>query len=305
MKRKSILFCTRYLGLFVFAISLTACSTLEEFSWFKWGETEPEWDGRNDRVENIRDWSATGRIAVNTDKEAWNIKMYWHQEGDDYQIRLNGPLGSGAVDITGGPDQVTLRTTDGRTLSAADPESLLFDAMGWRIPISGLRYWILGRPEAGAPTARLESDTEGKLRRLEQSGWDVRYLSYRRVEGVDLPVWLIMENKRLSARVRINMWTLDLHAGEGSDPYAPFYPDAPLYDDSLYEMRQDGIPIQDDAAAIPVISMDTSIGSLEETAPEEEPAGPEEKQGESKCRKDKGIYSIPLVGGVLKAFFCK
>nr|VFJ53232.1 MAG: outer membrane lipoprotein LolB [Candidatus Kentron sp. DK]VFJ60310.1 MAG: outer membrane lipoprotein LolB [Candidatus Kentron sp. DK] len=291
MKDKIMLRDTRYFIALAAAILLSGCSIIQELPWVG-GEGSASGEQRKG-IENVREWSATGRVAVNADNEAWNVRMHWEQEDENYRIRFNAPIGSGAADITGGPDGVTLRTTDNRTFSAADPESLLFDAMGWRIPLDGLRYWILGRPDPDAPTTRQEVDTDGRIRQLEQSGWDIRYLGYRNVQGFDLPVWLMLENTRLSVRIRINMWTLS--PGVEEEPNQEIHQDIVEYD-----------PTRDRAAAVRTMSMDPSLstktahGVIEKPAQEKE----ESTQSESECEKKTWVSGIPLLGKVVDGVVC-
>nr|VFJ76386.1 MAG: outer membrane lipoprotein LolB [Candidatus Kentron sp. FM]VFK14692.1 MAG: outer membrane lipoprotein LolB [Candidatus Kentron sp. FM] len=183
-------------------------------------DIDPTWQDKNHRLLRIRDWSVRGRIAIEAEKEAWNVGVHWHQQGNEYRIRFHGPLASGSAEIVGGPGMVTLRTTDQRHFSAPDPESLLSDMMGWSIPVSGLRYWVLGRPDPKLPIEQLRVDAENRLRSLEQSGWRIRYIDYRDIDDFQLPVWLTLENERLAARIRISAWTLPPHpqAAPGAPP---------------------------------------------------------------------------------------
>nr|VFK29196.1 MAG: outer membrane lipoprotein LolB [Candidatus Kentron sp. MB]VFK74714.1 MAG: outer membrane lipoprotein LolB [Candidatus Kentron sp. MB] len=166
-----------------------------------------EWQARKQKLAGLHQWSATGRVAIRTEKEAWNVGMRWRQQRDNYRIRFHAPLALGTAEIIGTPRGVQLRTNR-ETLSAPDPEALLRRVMGWHIPLSGLRNWILGRPEAGVPEETVEIDAAGRLMRLRQSGWEIRYLAYRRIGEMVLPTRLTLENARFRARVRISRWRL-------------------------------------------------------------------------------------------------
>ncbi|VFM96697.1 MAG: outer membrane lipoprotein LolB [Candidatus Kentron sp. G] len=218
----------QYFSVLAVGILLTACSLIQELPWTKGEDIDPAWQDENHRLLRIRDWSVRGRIAIETGKEAWNVGVHWHQQGNEYRIRFHGPFASGSAEIVGGPGMVTLRTTDQRHFSAPDPESLLSDMMGWSIPVSGLRYWVLGRPDPKLPIEQLRTDSENRLRSLEQSGWQIRYIDYRGTGNFQLPVWLTLENARLAARIRISAWTLAPRpeAAPGAPPR--FDPLAPL-----------------------------------------------------------------------------
>ncbi|MBT8421182.1 MAG: lipoprotein insertase outer membrane protein LolB [Gammaproteobacteria bacterium] len=292
MKRKGIVLRIQHISVLILAILLTACTTMPEFSWLTDQDSDAAWRARSSKLDNIHEWSATGRIAINMEDEAWNVGVHWRQQQDDYRIRFNAPLSSGSAQITGGPDGVTLMSADHKTFSAADPESLLSEVMGWHIPVSGLRYWILGMPEANTPVDGVKTDLDGKLRQMEQSGWNIRYLSYRRIEDFELPVWLVLENASLNARIRVSSWALSADSAD-----KPGEPE----------------PIEHDvSAAAQAMSMDISI-SPEMATPEEEQLEqeqleekqPEEEQTKSKCKEDNWMGAIPLFGAILGKVFCE
>nr|VFK42277.1 MAG: outer membrane lipoprotein LolB [Candidatus Kentron sp. SD]VFK48089.1 MAG: outer membrane lipoprotein LolB [Candidatus Kentron sp. SD] len=197
----------RRFSLVIFSVLLTACATSLPFLT-EVAAPRVTWQERNQRLANLRQWSVSGRLAIRANQDAWNVGMHWRQKDDDYRIRFHGPLALGSAEIVGGPDGVLLRTTRREEFFADDPESLLSDTLGWRIPVSGLRNWILGRPEKDISTDELEIDTRGRLKRLHQSGWEIRYLDYRLVGDIELPTRLDLKNARFDARIRIGKWTL-------------------------------------------------------------------------------------------------
>jgi len=233
MNKERVLRYARDFSLLIVAILLTSCSTTRES--FPWIYLDDPQRTQIRKLEDIHEWSVTGRIAINTDREAVNVSVHWEQQGEDYQIRFNAPLASGAAEIKGNADEVTLRTTDHQTYSAVDPESLLYDVMGWRIPVSGLRYWILGRPAPGVatdeePERHKDGEWDGKLKRLNQSGWEIRYRTYRRVDGVHLPEHLVLKNEQFDARIRIGTWTL---------------PPAPIDEKFAYKKKSASVSVQE------------------------------------------------------------
>lgn len=198
----------RHFSLVVVLILLAACAKPPVPLVMDVVDPYTTWQRRNQGLAGLDEWSAIGRIAIRTDDDAWNVSMRWRQRDDKYRIRLNAPLALGSAEIAGGADGVLLKTTDQGTFFAPDPESLLFDTLGWHLPVKGLRDWILGRPREDAPTDELEIDNGGRLKQLHQSGWVIRYLGYRRVGDIELPTRLKMENARLDAHIRISKWRL-------------------------------------------------------------------------------------------------
>jgi outer membrane lipoprotein LolB len=166
------------------------------------------WELHQQRVGALRNWVAYGRIALRAEEEAWNITMHWRQQGERYQIRFSGPLGQGAMELSGDGTRVTLRTASNEVRSAPDPETLLFDTVGWRVPLRGLHYWIRGLATDPAAVSSLDLDPAGRLKRLSQDGWRVQFLRYAAVDDLELPTKVSLENSKVSARIVVKRWIL-------------------------------------------------------------------------------------------------
>lgn len=166
------------------------------------------WRLRRARLLEVHDWTAVGRLALRSGDEAFTASLQWRQRGERYRIRLSGPFGGGGVEITGGPGGVELRTADRRVYRAADAEQLLYEQVGWRVPLAGLRYWLLGRIEPDAPVERVFIDVAGRVLEFDQLGWHIRYLDYLEVGDLAMPRKASLENAQLSASVLVTRWQL-------------------------------------------------------------------------------------------------
>lgn len=155
----------------------------------------------------LAQWSAVGRILLRTPEESWHATLDWRQTGDNYHIRLTAPLGQGTVELDGGPWGVSLRTRDDEApRHARDPETLLLDTLGWRVPVAGLRYWILGLPDPRAAIDHARRDAAGRLETLGQSGWSVRYPRYDTATRPVLPAKVYLEHPRFTVRIVVTRW---------------------------------------------------------------------------------------------------
>ena len=190
------------------AVSVLAsgCATVREPE----PPTDPKaiWEQRQELLLPVQNWTVIGRIAINSEKDSVNASLNWNQQGDVYRIRLSTRMGHGLVEIAGGPAGVSMRTSDNQTYVAPDADKLLVDATGWRVPLAGLRHWILGRTDPDVPISTLTLDDLGRLDELEQSGWQIRYLRYQQVGDLELPTKVFLENAKLSTRVVVNSWEL-------------------------------------------------------------------------------------------------
>jgi len=170
------------------------------------GSPEQAWQMRQQVLESFDNWRCVGRVGVSDGKEAFSASLRWQQTEDRYDIRLTGPFGQGLVHVIGSPSGVALRTANEGTLVAPTAEALLEQSLGWPLPITGLRFWIVGLTMPDVAVDSRELDPWGKLVQLEQSGWRIRYLEYTQVNGVDLPARMELKRQPLSARISVSRW---------------------------------------------------------------------------------------------------
>lgn len=185
------------------AVSLAACETTPEVTPVD--DPRRVWEERQAVLAAIVQWTAVGKLGIQSTEDSWSAGFSWDQRGDGFGVRLSGPLGQGLMELTGSPGRVEMRTAEG-TYRAPSAEELMRVHAGWRVPLSGLRYWMLGRPDPGAPVDALELDPAGRLAALRQLGWMIRYDRYGEFEGVQLPTKLTLENPRLRAKLVVRSW---------------------------------------------------------------------------------------------------
>ena len=166
------------------------------------------WTRHQDKLSKLTVWEATGRISVRMEKEAWSASLQWHQDRQEYFLRLIAPLGRGSYEITGNEEVVFLRTGRDEVLQASTPETLMEDNFGWHVPLTGLIYWIRGLPAPGPKTDTLLLDEQGRIRDLAQSGWRVNFSSYSDTGGYDLPGKISLNNEKLKVRLVIKNWKI-------------------------------------------------------------------------------------------------
>ncbi len=167
-------------------------------------------EARSERLAEIEDWTANGRIAVRTLEESWSARVSWTQRGEAYRLRLSGPLGQGAAQLVVRPGAVELRTADDTRYTAETPEELLRAHLGWSIPLDGLRYWLMGIPDPNVEPGLLDVDENGRLTRLDQSGFTISYHAWREHGDIPMPTRLDFESPRLTGKVAVSSWELPL-----------------------------------------------------------------------------------------------
>lgn len=171
------------------------------------------WEKRQYALMQFNTWKLSGKIGIITAQNSGSASINWLENNDYYTIDLAGPLGAGALSLTGTPNSVTLKTGNGQTMSAPTPEQLLAQAWGWQLPISHLKYWVRGLPVPNIPSHKI-FDAAGHLSLFTQQGWQVSYNDYRSVAALDLPTRITINSPHLKTKIVIYHWSALPPAGE-------------------------------------------------------------------------------------------
>ena len=156
-------------------------------------------------LANINSFSLRGRLGVVTQKQGFSGSIEWqHQHAGD-NIDVYSPVGGKIANIAKTADGVTLTDQKGRSISAQDAESLTEMTLGFRLPLTGLSDWALGKPTA----SKIDTSTwdeKGRLLTLKQDGWDISYENYANNNGVDLPNKIVLKSEKVNLKLLIENW---------------------------------------------------------------------------------------------------
>lgn len=130
-------------------------------------------------------WQMEGKIAVRYDHKAETANINWQQQGQNYNIRLFGPLGLGAVTFQGGPNHIELIDNKGQIHTANSAENLSQQILGYPLPIENLIYWLKG------------------IKTKHYYGWKISYLAYY---PNGLPKLMEAHQKDIYIRIFIDKW---------------------------------------------------------------------------------------------------
>lgn len=156
----------------------------------------------NQDLYRLEPWSLDGRVALTGVEDSWTADLAWAHRHDDEQIKLSGPLGQGAMKIHLSGNRVTVAQGDDKVESSDDPEGFVNQRLGLFVPVTSLRYWVLGLPEPGL-------DFEETDKGFRQSGWTIVFQSMQPVGQLLLPRKMSVTNDRVKLKLIINQWTLD------------------------------------------------------------------------------------------------
>ncbi|MCK8516522.1 lipoprotein insertase outer membrane protein LolB [Methylonatrum kenyense] len=152
-------------------------------------------------------WQTSGRMAINTPSDNVTVSLDWRETGESWRLDMRGPFGSGAVQLQGNAQGVTLRTADGREDFAVDAGELLYHYTGYQLPMAVLRDWVRGLPAADHDH-EMELDDHGRPQSLDQLGWSIRYTGWTESDGLQLPSRMTLDGPDINLRASLRSWEL-------------------------------------------------------------------------------------------------
>jgi len=167
-----------------------------------------EWAERKNTLSNLNHWELSGRFGAKNSVDSWSGSIAWLQDQNHYQIKLSGPLSTGSVEIKGDEDFSELLLSDEESYGAANAEQLLEMHTGLRLPMSNLRYWLIGLPSPTVQHEGIELDDFGRLKKIAQQGWVVTFRRYAQVNGLELPNKIFLVNHEFDVRLVIQRWSI-------------------------------------------------------------------------------------------------
>jgi outer membrane lipoprotein LolB len=163
------------------------------------------WDARRAEMQQQDSFELKGRLAVAAGKEGFNARLRWEQQGASSSLALDGPMGVGGVRISTNGSDLEVLNSRGQRLDSEAARTEIATRLGFEPPLTSLRYWVLGVPNPALP-AEETLDSQQRLERLLQDGWDIEYLSYSAFEGKWLPVRMTLRREDVRVRVFVDGW---------------------------------------------------------------------------------------------------
>lgn len=125
-----------------------------------------------------------GRFAVRyADQNGESRNAYgnfdWQEQGDTVTLQLLNPFGQTLAVITSSPSVATLELPNRQPVTADNVGTLMQNALGFALPVDGLRYWLRPSPAPTSPAKTIaDPQLETRLKEIDQDGWTIQYLAY-------------------------------------------------------------------------------------------------------------------------------
>ncbi len=216
IRGQALIFVLKKIVCSVILLSLVGCAhfnaNIEPSTGPLPGSIKPaNWSATKKHRQSIKSWELRGRLGIQTADNGGSLDLNWHQDGDNYVIRLLAPLGQGSYLISGNLQSVMIRLPDGKTRILDNPDALFKSTLGFDLPVSALRDWVRGLPAASLPLDSIRWNRQGLLHVVDQAGWHV-VMSNDLGGKIRLPYKIYLSRKdrpELDIRLVLRQWMVD------------------------------------------------------------------------------------------------
>jgi outer membrane lipoprotein LolB len=185
---------------FVLVASLTGCAVFKK---------EPPRPALAPKAEeknyDLKVWQLEGRIGVQTANDAWQANLFWEHDAEQDRLRVSGPFSQGMVSIILQKDLIYVNEGDGVTELSRDPDAMLKDRLGFAVPLSSLRYWIVGLPDPNETHTPVYGES-GSLLGFRQSGWTLQFQNYMNVGDRVMPQKIAIQGPDVRLKLIADSW---------------------------------------------------------------------------------------------------
>ncbi|RLA25110.1 MAG: outer membrane lipoprotein LolB [Gammaproteobacteria bacterium] len=178
----------------VLALTLVACSPIKIY------------DADQGRALNqqqkldIQKWVINGRLLIQSD-QVLTANIQWQHDNNKDKLKLFGTLGIGAMLIEINEREIVLDTGDGQKQRSEDVDGFIARQLGFVVPITALRQWILGAYLQDVPVRQLEDG-------FQQLGWRITYNEYMQTSAGIMPRRIKITKQQMKLKLIIDQWEI-------------------------------------------------------------------------------------------------
>lgn len=152
-------------------------------------------------AQTLDRWYFEGRLSFVDERESVSASVNWRHSNQVDEIELVGPLAQGRVRISVSGDVVAIDDGEARRELRGDVDSMVEEGLGISLPISALRFWVLG---ASQPESTVTVQSSGFF----QLGWLVIFQEMLQVERVALPRKMSVQRDKTRIKLFVDRWDL-------------------------------------------------------------------------------------------------
>ena len=207
MKFNALCLISRPLPIFIIVavmLVLPACVTVAPVI-----DADRVWKARSEFLYQQHFWTAHLALIGVNHQQKFKTRAVWEQKGDRYTIKLRDFIGRTIAVIEGSPEGVQAKTSKGQHYQGDSAEQLIKQLFDLHIPVSGMRYWLLGVPKPNIQVGQLSLNEEGLVEEMQQQGWAMSYPYYLHNDPFKMPSQILLGYEDIDLTVKVSQWTLN------------------------------------------------------------------------------------------------
>jgi outer membrane lipoprotein LolB len=180
------------------------CKTLPPSAEVGPGADAP-WPAQRAALEKLDRYALNGRVAVAAQGQGFSASLRYQQQPRSSNLALDGPLGIGGLRVDMQGEDIEISTSRGEKLDGQAARDELERRLGFQLPLTELRWWLLGIPAPGEASLNQDAGS-GELRDFTQNGWHVSINSRAAGLGFALPQRLTAEREGARLKLFVEQW---------------------------------------------------------------------------------------------------
>jgi len=163
------------------------------------------WPEQRAALEKLDRYGLSGRVAVAAQGQGFSASLRYQRQSQSSNLALDGPLGIGGLRVELEGEGIAIATSRGEKLDGQAARDELERRLGFQLPLTELRWWLLGLPAPGEVSINQDAGN-GEIRDFTQNGWHVSINSRAPGLGFALPQRLTAEREGARLKLLVENW---------------------------------------------------------------------------------------------------
>ncbi|MDG1694626.1 MAG: lipoprotein insertase outer membrane protein LolB [Porticoccaceae bacterium] len=189
-------------------IQLSGCASFSSQEPLQEQEQDQEPDqasAQSPALAQQNNWNITGKLGIRTPQKAQSINLIWQQKNNNFNIKLNGPIGFGAATIKGNQQQLTIQKGSRELIKT--PEQLGTSLLGVPLSVDAMSWWVKGLISPNHNQAsNINFRDDGLISSFQQNGWQLNFSGYLANGAYTIPKKISGRHGDVSFKLVINEW---------------------------------------------------------------------------------------------------
>jgi len=163
------------------------------------------WPEQRAALEKLDHYALNGRVAVAAQGQGFSATLRYQQQPRGSNLALDGPLGIGGLRVQIDGEDIEIATSRGEKLDGQSARDELERRLGFQLPLTELRWWLLGIPAPGEASVNQDAGS-GEIHDFTQGGWRVSINTRAAGLGFSLPQKMTAEREGARLKLFVQGW---------------------------------------------------------------------------------------------------